>query len=319
MATLQPSSNGKARPHRVTEKLAVFAPRPSRAELVAQGKAMRGKCPRSSHAAWNPPHTRPDPVELVAQSNEGRLPELIPLRHERMLQSPFTYYRGTALNMAVDLAKTPTTGFRVQACGDAHLGNFRCFATPERRVIFDINDLDETLPAPWEWDVKRLAASFVVACRMNLSEKDGRDAALECVRSYRTHMAEFSKMRALDVWYASLEAEALFATIKDEEIRARTQKRLAKKRESVRSKTTFPSWRVPRAEPPSSRRTRRPCTTTSTAARKRFTRRSRTSSPATENRCGTIDGFFWTAFVSRTWRSRWWAWAASAPSAAWRS
>ena len=145
--------------------------------LIAHGEALRKQCPRSSHAAWSPPHDRPEPVQLIEQANAGRIPELIPLRHGRMLASPFTFYRGTALNMAVDLAGTPTTGFRVQACGDAHLGNFRCFATPERRVIFDIHDLDETLPAPWEWDVKRLAASFVVACRHNgFSDDMARDA-----------------------------------------------------------------------------------------------------------------------------------------------
>jgi uncharacterized protein (DUF2252 family) len=120
-----------------------------------------------------------------------------------LLLSPFTFYRGTALNMAVDLSGTPTTGLHVQACGDAHLGNFRCFATPERQMIFDIHDLDETLPAPWEWDVKRLAASFVLASRANgLSDKIAREAVLTCVRSYREHMAEFSTMRALEVWYA---------------------------------------------------------------------------------------------------------------------
>ena len=147
--------------------ISAFLPRTSHAELYAKGKSLRKKCPRSSHAAWQATKKRADPVRLVEQANEGRIPELIPLRHGRMLPSPFTFYRGTALNMAVDLAGTPTTGFRVQACGDAHLGNFRCFATPERRVIFDIHDLDETLPAPWEWDVKRLAASFVLACRTN--------------------------------------------------------------------------------------------------------------------------------------------------------
>jgi uncharacterized protein (DUF2252 family) len=157
-----------------------------------------------------------------------------------MLPSPFTYYRGTALNMAVDLARTPVTGFRVQVCGDAHLGNFRCFATPERRVIFDIHDLDETLPAPWEWDVKRLAASFVVACRENVGEKVGEDAANACVRSYRVHMDEFSKMRALDVWYASWEAEELFARIEDAEIRSRTHKRLAKAKAKCSWEDDFP-------------------------------------------------------------------------------
>jgi uncharacterized protein (DUF2252 family) len=226
MDALQQTTDGAAGRVHPIRRAPVFPP--SRAELIAKGKAMRRQCPRSSHAAWKAPHDRPDPVRLIQQANEGRLPELIPLRHGRMLESPFTFYRGTALNMAVDLAGTPVTGFRVQACGDAHLGNFRCFATPERRVIFDIHDLDETLPAPWEWDVKRLAASFVIACRDTLSGKDGQDAALACARSYRVHMAQFSKMRALDVWYASWEAEELFATIVDAEMRARAHKRLAK-------------------------------------------------------------------------------------------
>ena len=212
----------------------------SRAELIAMGKAMRGKCPRSSHGVWKVRHDRPDPVQLVEEANQGRLPELIPLRHGRMLESPFTFYRGTALNMAADLAGTPVTGFRVQCCGDAHLGNFRCFATPERRVIFDIHDLDETLPAPWEWDLKRLAASFVVACRQNLGDQVGEDAALACARSYRVHMAEFSAMRALDVWYASWEAEELFATIEDAGVRARTQRRLAKAKDVCSWEDDFP-------------------------------------------------------------------------------
>lgn len=206
-----------------------FEPRPARSELLAQGKALRDSCSRSAHAFWKAPPDRPDPVHLIEQANEGRLPELLPVRHGRMMQSPFTFYRGAAWNMAVDLACTPATGLRVQACGDAHLGNFRCFATPERRVIFDIHDLDETLPAPWEWDVKRLAASFVLACRANaLGADTARTAVLACVQSYRERMDEFSRMRALDVWYASFEAAKLFAEIKDTAARADARKRLTK-------------------------------------------------------------------------------------------
>jgi uncharacterized protein (DUF2252 family) len=181
---------------------------------MAMGQNLRNKCPRSSHAKWKAPKDRPDPVALIEEADEGRLPELVPLRHGRMLESPFTFYRGAALNMAADLASTPTTGIRVQACGDAHLGNFRGFATPERRMIFDIHDLDETLPAPWEWDLKRLAASFVVASRNNgIGESSARDAALTSARSYREHMAEYSTMRALDVWYARLDVETLVTGI----------------------------------------------------------------------------------------------------------
>lgn len=213
-----------------------FRPRESRAELIARGESLRKNCPRSSHATWEAPPNRPDPVQLVEEGNEGRISQLIPIRHGRMIQSPFTYYRGAALAMAVDLAGLPTTGIRVQACGDAHLGNFRCFATPERRVIFDIHDLDETLPAPWEWDLKRLAASFVIASRNNgLSDKRAKDAVLSCVRSYREHMAEFSEMRAIDVWYYRMDADELLGTIKNPEIRGRAKKRL----EQARSQNTL--------------------------------------------------------------------------------
>jgi uncharacterized protein (DUF2252 family) len=211
------------------EKGPTFAPRPPRAELIARGEAMRKECPRGSHAVWKAPVDRPDPVGLVVEGNHGRIPELIPLRHGRMQPSPFTFYRGTALIMAVDLARTAKTGIRVQACGDAHLGNFRCFATPERRVIFDIHDLDETLPAPWEWDVKRLAVSFVLASRTNgLGDASARDSVLTCVRSYREGMARFSTMRVLDVWYERFEAKKLIADIEDADLRARSKKSLDK-------------------------------------------------------------------------------------------
>ncbi len=158
-----------------------------------------------------------------------------------MVLSPFTFYRGSALAMAVDLATTPTTDVRVQCGGDSHLVNFRGLGTPERRVIFALNDLDETLPAPWEWDLKRLAASIVIACRDNgLSEADAKDAVLGCVRSYREHMAEFYKMAVLDLWYFALDAEMLIATIEDPGIRRRVIKRLAKARESSTSEGIFP-------------------------------------------------------------------------------
>jgi uncharacterized protein (DUF2252 family) len=223
------------------EQIRTFAPRPPRAELIARGEAMRKKCPRGSHAVWSAPRDRPNPLQLIEEANIGRIPELIPLRHGRMLPSPFTFYRGTALNMAVDLAGTPNTGFRVQACGDAHLGNFRCFATPERRVIFDIHDLDETLPAPWEWDVKRLAASFVVACRdSGFSDNIARDAVRTCVQSYREAMARFSVMRALDVWYARFEAEKLIEDIGDAGIRARSRKSLDKAKNECIVEDIFP-------------------------------------------------------------------------------
>jgi len=218
-----------------------IVPRATEAELRAKGKKLREKCPRSSHATWEAPPNRRETVDLIEEANIGRLPELVPIRHGRMMQSAFTFYRGTALNMAADLAITPTTGIRVQVCGDAHLGNFRLFATPERRVIFDIHDLDETLPAPWEWDVKRLSASFVVASRNNnLSEQVAREAVLSCVRSYREHMAEFSAMNVMDVWYASFEAESLIKNFRCKRHRKHLAKRLAKVRERSAFEHDFP-------------------------------------------------------------------------------
>ena len=206
----------------------VAGSRPSLAELYAMGKNLREQCPRSSHAVWKAPHNRPDPLRLLEQSNKGRIPELIPIRHGRMMRTPFTFYRGAALNMAADLAVTPATGLRVQACGDGHLLNFGAFATPERRLVFDINDLDETLPAPWEWDVKRLAASVVLACRSNgFSENCARDAVPSCVRSYRERMAEYSQTPVLDVWYASIDIDKLATMVKDKEVGRRAKKRLA--------------------------------------------------------------------------------------------
>jgi uncharacterized protein (DUF2252 family) len=213
----------------------------TREQLRAMGKALRDKCPRESHAAWQAPSNRADPIDLLEESSKGRMQDLIPMRYGRMMQSPFTFYRGTALNMAADLATTPVTGLRVQACGDAHLCNFGAYATPERRVIADINDLDETLPAPWEWDVKRLAASLVVASRHNgHSESDAHDAAQACVRSYREHMDEYSRMRVMEVWYDTIELEKLLEMVRDKEAQKRAQKRLEKARERSVLEHDFP-------------------------------------------------------------------------------
>lgn len=217
------------------------APFRSLEDLYQEGRTLRDKCPRQSHGMWKASRDRSDPVWLVQKSSRGRLPGLIPIRYGRMMQSPFTFYRGAALNMAADLAATPVSGPRVQACGDSHLLNFGCFATPERREIFDINDLDETLPAPWEWDVKRLAASFILACRSNgFSERNARDAALVCVRAYRERMAEFSQMPVLDVWYARIEVEAILPMIKDRQAQKRLQKRLASARHRSILEHDFP-------------------------------------------------------------------------------
>jgi uncharacterized protein (DUF2252 family) len=180
------------------------------AERAARGKAARAEVPRSSHAAFDPPSTRVDPIEILERQAATRVPELVPIRYGRMLVSAFTFYRGAAAIMAHDLAATPRSGLNVQCCGDAHLSNFGVFASPERKLVFDINDFDETLPGPWEWDVKRLAASMVIAARDNgYSVKDEDRILLATVGQYRTAMREFAAMHNLDVWYAHLEIESL--------------------------------------------------------------------------------------------------------------
>ena len=182
------------------------AHRASRAERFAAGKLLRDRVPREEHGTWKPMRNRPSPVDLVMASSKGRVAELVPIRYGRMSVSPFTFYRGTALNMASDLAATPNTGVHTHLCGDCHLMNFGGFATPERRIIFDINDFDETLHGPWEWDLKRLAASFVLAARSNgFAAADQRNAAMACVRSYRERIRSFAKMASLDVWYARID------------------------------------------------------------------------------------------------------------------
>jgi uncharacterized protein (DUF2252 family) len=215
-----------------------YLPRNERYEI---GKNMRKTCPRSSHAQWESPKDRPDPVDLIVESNNDRIPKLIPLRHGRMGVSPFTFYRGAALNMASDLAGTPETGMHVQACGDAHLCNFGAFATPERNVIFSINDLDETLPAPWEWDVKRLAASFIVASRNNnLNDTAARETVLECVRSYRENMMTFSEMKTMELWHYALGPDQLVSKLKDPELKRRGLKRLEKEKARSIAEEIFP-------------------------------------------------------------------------------
>jgi uncharacterized protein (DUF2252 family) len=181
---------------------------------AAAGKALRDKVPRQAHAKWKRPEGRRDPIEVLRESDEDRLPDLIPIRYGRMLQSPFAFYRGSAGLMAADLASTPTTGIHVQACGDAHLMNFGGFATPERNILFDINDFDETAAAPWEWDVKRLATSFVLAARSNgLPDAAGRDAAMACVRAYRKRSTAYAGMSPLDVWYARITTDDIIGTL----------------------------------------------------------------------------------------------------------
>jgi uncharacterized protein (DUF2252 family) len=184
------------------------------AESAARGKAARDAAPRASHAVFDRPADRPDPVALLEEQAKSRVPDLVPVRWGRMLVSPFTYFRGAALPMASDLATTPVTGLAVQACGDAHLSNFGIFGSPERRLVFDVNDFDETLPGPWEWDVKRLAASLEVAGRDNgYDTKQRRDIATAAVTRYRQAMRQFAGMTNLEVWYAHADVEQLRADL----------------------------------------------------------------------------------------------------------
>ncbi|MGL6278240.1 MAG: DUF2252 domain-containing protein [Gaiella sp.] len=180
------------------------------AERAARGKAARAEVPRSSHAGWEPPSLRHDPVALLEEQARTRVPELLPIRYGRMLVSPFTFYRGAAYVMASDLAGHPRTGLTVQLCGDAHLSNFGVFLAPDRRLVFSLNDFDETLPGPFEWDVKRLVASFAVAGRDNgFTAKQRERVNRAVVRAYREAMASFAEMRTLDVWHARLDVDTM--------------------------------------------------------------------------------------------------------------
>jgi uncharacterized protein (DUF2252 family) len=209
-------------------------PHLSVAERVARGKAARAEVPRSSHSVFELSPTRKDPLELLELQAKTRVPELVPIRYGRMLVSPFTFYRGAALIMAQDLAATPRSGLTVQCCGDAHLSNFGVFASPERRLVFDLNDFDETLPGPWEWDVKRLAVSMLIAAQDNsFKAKDQQRIVLDTVAQYRTSMARFAGMKNLEVWYAAADIDSLMsefgAQFKTRMVK-RTEKTLAKAR-----------------------------------------------------------------------------------------
>ena len=191
----------------------------------AAGKKLREKVPRSAHSRWSCRRNRADPTELLRRSDRGRLSSLLPIRYARMRESPFAFFRGAAALMAADLASTPVTGIRVQACGDCHVANFGGFGTPERQLVFDINDFDETLPAPWEWDVKRLAASIVLAMRQaGVGESHCSDAARTSAQSYRKHMREYAEMTALQVWYSQLNAQLFIQKAETPEARKRWEK-----------------------------------------------------------------------------------------------
>jgi uncharacterized protein (DUF2252 family) len=212
----------------------------SATERLAAGKLLRDKVPRADHGAWRAPAGRSDPVKILHEADAGRLPELVPLRYGRMVVSPFTFYRGSAGIMAADLADAPATGIHVQCCGDAHLMNFGGFATPERHLVFDVNDLDETLPAPWEWDIKRLVASFVLAARSNrLSDSAGSDAAVAAASSYREHMHDFAAMDVLDIWYSRVDIPELLAMLPKDREELLT-KRITKATAHSSSELVFP-------------------------------------------------------------------------------
>ena len=206
---------------------------------MAAGKALRDTVPRAAHGSWTHDTNR-DPIEILQNCNRGRLQELVPIRYGRMLQNPFTFLRGSPALMVHDLASTPATRIQVQACGDCHLLNFGLFATPERNLIFDLNDFDETLPAPWEWDLKRLTTSFVTASRLNgISDRRVHDIVVACGRAYRKHMHEFSEMSPLEIWYYQISVDDLIRVAPDAKSRNQLKK-IAEKAESRVGENLFP-------------------------------------------------------------------------------
>ncbi|MGZ4300433.1 MAG: DUF2252 domain-containing protein [Gaiellaceae bacterium] len=209
---------------------------PSVDERRALGKKLGKKVSPSGDAGWKPAPDRPDPVALLAEQDATREPDLVPVRHGRMMVSPFTFYRGAAKIMAADLKDTPRAGLTVQLCGDAHLSNFGVFASPERTLLFDLNDFDETLPGPFEYDVKRMSASFTIAARNNgFSKAEARDVTLASVNAYRTTMAEFAEMQTMEIWYAHLTEQELLKAIKSF---ARTQELESPKKAAKKEKKT---------------------------------------------------------------------------------
>lgn len=223
-------SRGRKRP-----PATIFRTTGAGAALRDLGRSLRKQTPRVSHAGFVPAADRPDPVDLIAATNRNRVPELVPIRWGRMLDSPFTFYRGAPAMLAWDLSHTPTTGVNTQACGDAHLLNFGLFATPERRLTFDVNDFDETLPAPWEWDLKRLTASAVVAARaVGLTDQDGAAAARRAAEVYQLSMAGFAQMSTLDLWYTKIDVDDIMGLLQP-----RDRKRANKSVERARRHTSL--------------------------------------------------------------------------------
>lgn len=201
-----------------------------------KGKALREKCSRSSHAEWNPPLRSRDIIQILEKSNHDRIPGLIAIRYGRMAQTPFTFFRGSAIIQARDLMTTPNSGITLQSCGDCHLMNFGGFATPERNIVFDINDFDETYPAPFEWDIKRLAVSIVLCAReLDFSKKDAANAVRAAVGSYRKRLSEYADMKRLEVWYSTITADNLIDAFKETKDMV---KRIKKKKREAQSRTS---------------------------------------------------------------------------------
>jgi uncharacterized protein (DUF2252 family) len=232
----EPSMTTKTTNARRSRHLAEPGPRPNREQRVARGKAARAEVPRTSHAEFTPGSDRSDPLALLERQGLTRVPELLPIRYGRMASSAFAFFRGAALPMASDLARTPRSGLMVQACGDAHLANFGLFASPERKLVFDVNDFDETLPGPWEWDVKRLATSLEIAARSNnFSTKERRRIVLATVAAYRRAMRGFAGVDTLDVWYAHADADTIMS-LSDVRLRGTERKALERATRKARTK-----------------------------------------------------------------------------------
>ena len=220
-------------------------------ERLKVARSLRSRCPRKSHADWKPSRDRRDPVDTLVASSEGRVPHLVPIRYGRMMESPFAFYRGGAAIMAGDLAHTPSTGVHLQICGDCHLLNFGGFATPERRLVFDINDFDETSVGPWEWDVKRLAASFFIAAQANGFSRDvGRDAAWYATSAYRDRLIEYGEMPLLEAWYDYLDLHKIIDQIADPAMKKLATTRLRKATEYTAHTKEFVKLAVADGLPP---------------------------------------------------------------------
>ncbi|MCP2026529.1 uncharacterized protein (DUF2252 family) [Flavobacterium sp. HSC-32F16] len=218
----------------------LFDPTASKTERYEKGRAIRKIVPRSSHQQYVPLENREDPIDVLIKTSIGRIESLLPIRYRRMIESPFAFFRGAASIMAADLKQTPNTGIDLQLCGDCHLMNFGGFATPERKLVFDINDFDETFPGPWEWDLKRLAASFAIAGRWKkFSNKICKELAWHAADSYKRHMLDYSKLSALQIWYADIDLAELIELGKDEEIKEFHQKRIKKAAEYTAHEKEF--------------------------------------------------------------------------------